>query len=158
MKIAIDSDNAKHVKRIILKEYGKFSSPQAPHPQFSINCLHIDLPPISLEETMSQACNGAKKIFSDCDLSISIKSGLKVVPDIIKTHMDVYVCAIFDGEDYYVGFSPAYIYPSIVMRLSNDDNGKSLEKTCNASQRKSEANIQQAIYAALFVLRNKCSS
>jgi len=66
--------------------------------------------PKSLEETM----NRAKNSFNNCDFSFGIESGLMAVPHTKTGHMDVCVCAIFDGKEYHLGLSSAWEAPQKV--------------------------------------------
>jgi inosine/xanthosine triphosphatase len=73
--------------------------------------------PKTLAETMRGAKNRAKASFKDCDLSIGLESGFFKVPMTITGHMDMCVCAIYDGKRTYFGFSCAHEYPVKVTRL-----------------------------------------
>lgn len=73
--------------------------------------------PKSLEETIRGAMNRAKNAFHKCDYSIGIESGVMEVPHSKTGYMDVAVCAIFDGQEYYLGLSSAFEYPKEVTRL-----------------------------------------
>ena len=37
------------------------------------------------------------------------------VPEVDTKYMDASICAIFDGEKYFIGFSPSFEYPQIVV-------------------------------------------
>jgi len=37
------------------------------------------------------------------------------VPEVETKYMDASICAIYDGEKYYIGFSPSFEYPQIVV-------------------------------------------
>lgn len=37
------------------------------------------------------------------------------VPEVETKYMDASICAIYDGEKYFVGFSPSFEYPQIVV-------------------------------------------
>ena len=70
--------------------------------------------PKSLEETIEGAINRAKNSFSDCHYSFGIESGMMVVPKTKTGYMDVCVCAIYDGEEVYLGLSSAWETPEKV--------------------------------------------
>jgi len=70
--------------------------------------------PKSLEETVKGAMNRAKNVFQNCDYSFGIESGLMAVPGTKTGHMDVCVCAIFDGKEYHLGLSSAWEAPKEV--------------------------------------------
>jgi len=70
--------------------------------------------PKSLDETVKGAMSRAKNVFSDCDYGFGIESGLMAVPSTKTGHMDVCVCAIFDGKEYHLGLSSAWEAPKEV--------------------------------------------
>lgn len=71
--------------------------------------------PKTLEETIEGAISRAQRAFDNCAYSFGIESGLMVVPHTKTGHMDVCVCAIFDGSEYHLGLSSAWEAPSRVM-------------------------------------------
>jgi inosine/xanthosine triphosphatase len=94
----------------------------------------IDVPsdvssqPKSLEETMTGAMNRARGAWergglnaADGDLSFGIESGLFAVPFTRTGHMDVCVCAIFDGNEFDFGLSSAWESPAIVTKYMVED-------------------------------------
>lgn len=78
---------------------------------------NISEQPLSLQETIQGAKNRAKNSFVNCDLSIGIESGLMQLPTDNETHVDVCICAIYDGSEFYLGQSSAFILPKIVTDL-----------------------------------------
>ena len=38
------------------------------------------------------------------------------VPEVDTKYMDASICAIYDGEKYYIGFSPSFEYPEEVIK------------------------------------------
>jgi inosine/xanthosine triphosphatase len=76
--------------------------------------------PKSLEETMLGAMNRARNAFKDCAFSFGLESGLMSVPNIKTGCMDVCVCAIFDGKEYFFGLSSAWEVPKKVMEHMNN--------------------------------------
>ncbi len=119
IKINIGSTNRAKVEALqeILLEY--------PHLNNSIiQTLNVSSDiadqPKSLEETMQGAMNRAKNAFKDCRYSFGIESGLMAVPKIKTGFMDVCVCAIFDGEEYYFGLSSAWEVPQKVVEHINN--------------------------------------
>lgn len=68
--------------------------------------------PKSLEETMRGAINRAKGAWTNCDYSIGLESGLMQVPFSKTGHMDICVCAIYDGKELHFGLSSAWEIPS----------------------------------------------
>jgi inosine/xanthosine triphosphatase len=71
--------------------------------------------PQSIEETVRGATNRARKIFSNCDYSIGLESGLMHVPQSKSGRMDVCVCAIYDGKEFHLGLSSAWEAPKKIM-------------------------------------------
>ncbi len=37
------------------------------------------------------------------------------VPEVETEYMDASICAIYDGKEYYIGFSPSFEYPKTVV-------------------------------------------
>ena len=110
MKITVGSKNPVKVEAVgeILQDY--------PHLREAKMCSveprsDIADQPKSLEETISGAMNRARNSFSDCDYSFGLESGLMAVPNTRTRFMDVCVCAIFDGREYYIGLSSAWEIP-----------------------------------------------
>lgn len=67
--------------------------------------------PTSFDETIQGAINRAKNAFGDCDLSVGIEDGLMEVKYVRSGYMNFAVCAIYDGDGVYLGFSPAFEHP-----------------------------------------------
>jgi len=78
--------------------------------------------PKSLNETVQGAINRAKNAFQGCEYSIGIEDGLMRVANTKTGHMNVCVCAIYDGQDYYIGLSSAFEYPPKVIDIVFKDN------------------------------------
>ncbi len=73
--------------------------------------------PKSLDETISGAMNRAKSAFQNCDYSVGIESGLMKVPKTNTGYMDVSACAIFNGQEYFLGLSSAWEPPKKVVEF-----------------------------------------
>jgi inosine/xanthosine triphosphatase len=80
--------------------------------------------PKTLDETMTGAMNRARGAWErgglsveNGDLAFGIESGLMVVPFIRTGHMDVTVCAIFDGGEFEFGLSSCWEAPDEVAKL-----------------------------------------
>ncbi len=73
--------------------------------------------PKSLEETVAGARNRAKFAFQNNDLGFGVEDGLMAVPQSLTGFMNVCVCAIFDGDRFCLGLSPAFEYPPAVADL-----------------------------------------
>ncbi len=79
----------------------------------------VSVQPFSLEEIIRGARNRAQHAFTNCDYSIGIESGIMNVPYAETGAMDISACTIFDGTRYYLGLSPAFEYPSVIMNILN---------------------------------------
>ena len=73
--------------------------------------------PIGIEEIVRGAENRARNSFMMCNYSFGLESGLEKVPRTKTGYMDVCVCAIYDGENYYLGKSCAFEPPVEVVKL-----------------------------------------
>jgi inosine/xanthosine triphosphatase len=73
--------------------------------------------PKSLEEIVTGAIERAEGAFIDCDYSFGIESGLFEVPHSLSGYMEIQACAIYDGKNIHLGFSPAFEWPKKVTEL-----------------------------------------
>lgn len=73
--------------------------------------------PIGMEKTVHGAKDRALQSFHDCDYSVGIEGGLVEVPGSKSGYLEFGVCAIYDGKNYHLGFSPGYEWPSAVTDL-----------------------------------------
>lgn len=120
MKICVGSTNKVKVEALkeTLQEY--------PHLKDAA-ILSVNVPsgvadqPKTLEETVRGAMNRAKNAFGDCTYSVGMESGLMAVPFTKTGFMDVGVCAIYDGDEYHLGLSPAWEAPREVVRHMVED-------------------------------------
>ena len=131
--------------------------------------------PKTLEETIMGAKQRAKSAFPESDLSFGIEDGLMQVDESLTGYMNVCVCAIYDAENYYLGFSSAFEYPrkiiGLIFREGLDVDQAFYElnftknKQIGAAEgavnvltrgrwRRSDT-IKQSIITALIVLENK---
>ncbi|MBI2473512.1 DUF84 family protein [Candidatus Uhrbacteria bacterium] len=77
----------------------------------------VSAQPKTLEETIQGAMHRAQAVFENCTYSFGIESGLMAVPYTKTGFMDVCVCVIYNGKDYYLGLSSAWEVPQPVTRL-----------------------------------------
>lgn len=56
-----------------------------------------------------------KKEHGTCSFGVGIEAGMFSVPEVETKYMDSSICAIYDGERYYIGFSPSFEYPQTVV-------------------------------------------
>lgn len=75
----------------------------------------VSTQPITLNETIKGARHRAKAAFIKCDMSVGIESGLMKVPYSNTGYMDYTVTVIYDGKNYFMGLSPAFEYPKVVV-------------------------------------------
>lgn len=59
--------------------------------------------------------NTQRKEIGTCNYGVGIEAGMYEVPDVDTGYMDASICAIYDGNNYYVGFSPSFEYPKTVV-------------------------------------------
>lgn len=114
MKIRIGSKNPVKIEAVkeILHDYPHLKDSQVIAIKASSD---VTEQPKSLEETVQGAMNRAKNAFQDCVYSFGLESGFMAVPNTKSGFMDVCVCAIFDGQEYYLGLSSAWEAPAQVM-------------------------------------------
>lgn len=113
MKIIIGTENQAKVNAVreILEDYSHLKDAEIVARETSSG---VDDQPKSLEETIIGAMNRCKNVYEDCDYSFGIESGLMEVPKTKTGFMDVCVCAIFDGKEFYFGLSSAWETPQKV--------------------------------------------
>lgn len=50
-----------------------------------------------------------------CSFGVGIEAGMYEVKEVDTGYMDASICAIYDGKNYYLGFSPSFEYPQTVV-------------------------------------------
>ena len=116
MKINVGSKNEQKVEAVreALQEYKDFENTEV----FSLDVdSKVSNQPKTLEEIITGAMNRARNSFTNCDYSIGLESGIFPVPHTKSGYMDICMCAIYDGERYYLGSSPAFEHPKGVIDL-----------------------------------------
>ncbi len=84
---------------------------------------HVSSQPKSIDETVLGAINRANGVHNNgCDYSFGIEAGLMAVSHTKTGFMNITVCAIHDGTEYYVGFSSAFECPTAVTRMIVEQN------------------------------------
>lgn len=73
--------------------------------------------PKSLQETIEGAMTRAQKAYDKCDISIGLEGGLIEVPYTKSGFMEIGACAIYDGNNFHLGLSPAFEWPTEVTKL-----------------------------------------
>ncbi len=77
--------------------------------------------PVGYDETVRGARNRAEDAFDSCDVSIGLESGLVQVPHTRTGYMNLTVCAIYDGLDFFIGTGPAFELPEEITKLVVDE-------------------------------------
>lgn len=78
--------------------------------------------PMTLESTLLGAKNRAKEAYlhclalqEECAYGVGIEAGLFPAAGTETGYLDVSICAIYDGREYYIGGSPLFEYPAAVV-------------------------------------------
>jgi inosine/xanthosine triphosphatase len=120
MIINIGSKNPAKVEAVrdVLEEYD-FLKP------FGINSFdvssEISEQPIGLDLIVFGSRNRAKNSFSNCDYSFGLESGLLRVP-YSDSFLDICSCSIYDGKNFYFGFSEAFEIPRNILKIILEEN------------------------------------
>lgn len=120
MKISIGTKNNVKVEALseILKDYPHLAESEV----VSLNIpSDVSEQPKTLDETVKGAINRARGAYTDVAYSFGIESGLMKVPKTKTGHMDVTVCAIFDGEEFHLGLSSGWETPKEVAKYMLED-------------------------------------
>ena len=59
--------------------------------------------------------NMQRKETGTCSFGVGIEAGMYKVEEVETKYMDSSICAIYDGNKYYIGFSPSFEYPGKVV-------------------------------------------
>jgi inosine/xanthosine triphosphatase len=102
--------------------------------------------PKSLEETVRGAMNRAKAAWQEGGIAFGLESGLMEVPYTRTGHMDICVCAIFDGADYHHGISSAWECPPDVTKMMLED-GMNMNDAFYKSGRTNDPKIGSSVGA-----------
>ena len=115
MKINIGSKNPAKINALkeIIKDYPKLSSAKVVSIDASSN---VSEQPKSLKEAIKGAKNRAKNSFLNCDYSFGVESGIFKVVESNSGYMDVCICSIFDGNNFYLGFSSVWEVPKEILK------------------------------------------
>ncbi len=99
--------------------------------------------PMTIDETVDGAINRAKASYKDCDYSIGIESGFMKVKRAKTGYMEITICAIYDGTDTSLGFSPSFECPPKVMK-NIINNNQDLTQACNSVGLTADPKLGQA--------------
>lgn len=86
--------------------------------------------------------NMRKKEIGTCNYGVGIEAGMYEVPEAVTSFMDASICAIYDGNNYYIGFSPSFEYPQTVVDrvLKGEELGFMEDIFGNTAKRKKRCN------------------
>lgn len=73
--------------------------------------------PIGYKETITGAKQRAFNAFINCQISVGLESGIVEIPLTKTGYMNLTICALFDGKEYYIGAGPAFELPEKIIRL-----------------------------------------
>jgi len=77
--------------------------------------------PMNLDEIIKGAIFRARSVFGDCEYSVGIEDGISQVPGAKSGYMNFCACAIYDGEQIFLGLGPAFEYPPDCTRRVVDE-------------------------------------
>ncbi len=115
MKVGMGSLNKTKLAALksVLSDYPMFAGAEI----FGVDAVtDIFGHPKSLEETIEGAINRAKRAYEGHDYGFGIEGGLMEVPHSKSGYAEVAACAIYDGVQVCLGFSPALEWPKEVTR------------------------------------------
>ena len=92
--------------------------------------------PKNLNAVIEGAIDRAKQAFVGADYGVGIESGLMEAPHTKTGFVETTACAIYDGKQNHIGFSPAFEWPKSMMDLI-------LGKGMDASQAMKAAGLTQ---------------
>ena len=100
--------------------------------------------PKSIDETVTGAKNRALNAFPGSKYSIGLESGMIILSQPgVTYYFEHTVCAIYDGSQFYLGFSPAFPLPLKVASLLIEQ-GLDLEQACVATKLSDNKDLGQA--------------
>ena len=115
MRVVVGSTNETKIDAVkeVLLTYG-FANPEVIGVPVTIEIFGH---PKTLKKIVKGAMDRARQAFQDCDYSVGIEGGLMNVPYTQTGHMEVAVCAFYDGKRFFLGLSPAFEWPKEVVNL-----------------------------------------
>ena len=89
--------------------------------------------PTEMEEIVQGAKNRAKNAFETkkCDFSVGIEAGIFRVSGSKTGWVDTAAVAIFNGKEFYLGFTPMFEYPKKIVEKALEEKsttGEAMEK------------------------------
>jgi inosine/xanthosine triphosphatase len=90
-----------------------------------VNPCPTPVQPKTLSQTIMCAKKRAREAFVNPYLSIGVEAGLWHIESL--GYLNICVCCIYDGRNYYLGFGPAFVLPGKMAKLMVS-KGLSLEE------------------------------
>lgn len=119
MRVVLGSKNPSKIRamEIALKDYEMFENSTFEGIEVETGVCEQ---PLSQEETIQGAINRAKNVFENykkgtVDYAIGLESGFQRVELAETNYMEFGVCAIYDGNNVYLGFTPSFECPKEIM-------------------------------------------
>ncbi len=116
MRVHVGSENAVKVNAVkdALARWPEFASADvAGVPSGSAVSHH----PRTLAETVEGATNRAKAAFPGSAMGVGIEGGLMELPGSKTGSQEVAVCALYDGNELFVGVSSGFEFPAAALEL-----------------------------------------
>jgi inosine/xanthosine triphosphatase len=154
MKIVVGSKNPAKVEAVreILQDYPHLKDAEVVGVDVSSG---VSDQPKSLEETLTGATNRARSVFTDCDYSVGIESGVMPVPLTKSGYMDLTTCAIYDGSEFHLGLSSAWEFPDKEVMRSVVEDGLDLNQAVHKAGMTTDANIGSSNGAISLVTKGR---
>jgi len=93
------------------------------YPEFKLNFFEVNSgvseQPIGIDEIGKGAEDRARNSFISCDYSIGYESGLISYSN---KFVDFGICVIYNGQEFYHGFSQGFMVPSRLVELIREEN------------------------------------
>lgn len=90
-------------------------------PKPKVSGIDVKVPefghPKNIKESIDGAMERSRNAYIDCDFSFGLEGGLIEIPHTETGFMETGVCAIYDGNEYYLGLGPSFEWPKQVTNL-----------------------------------------
>ena len=135
IKINVGSKNPTKIEAVreVLDGYNFFNP-------FEINSFDVSSgiseQPIGIDSIVFGSRNRAKNSFLNCDYSVGLESGL--FRHYLDSFLDICSCSIYDGKNFYSGFSEAFEIPKNIVKLILEENFDLSQATKKAGFTQSE--------------------
>lgn len=92
----------------------------------SVEALNAPEQPIGMDAICTGAKGRAEEVFSDCDLSVGIESGVLIIEN--KTMINLCVCSLYNGREHFLGVSSGFGIPENIAKYVRE--GKNISEAC----------------------------